>query len=116
MNNYKDIIDFLGINMKLIIPSIVGSLVGNINKPIKIGKKLIMIFIGTMCSIYLTPVISNLMSITDIKVNMGLSFIIGNLGLSVIEIILNKFMIKPEPSIIDEPSTTDEPSIINEQK
>ena len=90
MKDINNILDILGINIKILFPAFLGSLVGNINKPINIGKKLLLIFTGITCSVYITPLLCTLLNVTEAKYLSGMAFISGTLGLEIIKYILHK--------------------------
>lgn len=56
---------------------------------------------GTASSVYLTPIIASAINMTDPKHQLGLSFLVGTLGLKTIEYFSKKIMAQMEKKNID---------------
>ena len=56
---------------------------------------------GTASSVYLTPIIASMLQMTDPKQMLGLSFLIGTLGLKTIEFFTKKLQEQLEKKQID---------------
>jgi hypothetical protein len=56
---------------------------------------------GTASSVYLTPIIASMLQMTDAKYMLGLSFLIGTLGLKTIEFFSKRLQEQLEKKQID---------------
>ena len=84
------------------IAALVGSIIGasRDNHKNKISY-LISVMTGTASSVYLTPLIASMLQMTDPKYQLGLSFLIGTLGLKTIEFLSKRIMAQLEKKQID---------------
>jgi hypothetical protein len=77
-----------------IVAGFFGSLVGVSRQSHKnIGGLVIAVLSGTASATYLTPIIADLLKINDPKYMLGLSFLMGTLGLRGVEFITEKLQI-----------------------
>ena len=68
------------------IAAFVGSVIGASRDNHKnVISYAISVMTGTASSIYLTPIIASMLQMTDAKYMLGLSFLVGTLGLKTIE-------------------------------
>lgn len=78
-----------------IVAGFFGSLVGVSRQSHKnIGALVIAVMSGTASATYLTPIIADLLKITEPKYMLGLSFLMGTLGLRGVELITEKLQLK----------------------
>jgi hypothetical protein len=84
------------------IAAFVGSVIGasrdNHKNVISYGLSVIT---GTASSVYLTPIIASMLQMTDAKYMLGLSFLIGTLGLKTIEFFSKRLQEQLEKKQID---------------
>jgi len=57
---------------------------------------------GTASSVYLTPIIASMLQMTDPKQMLGLSFLVGTLGLKTIEFFSKRIQTQLEKKQIDD--------------
>ena len=68
------------------IAALIGSIIGASRDNHKnIISYLISVITGTASSVYLTPIIATMLQMNDAKYMLGLSFLVGTLGLKTIE-------------------------------
>jgi hypothetical protein len=98
--NFFDFLESLGIKMPLIISGAAGGLASiKINSKISWFGRFLAIVGGSFSANYLTPVVVNLMNLSD-KTVLGMSFLVGYGGLAFIEI-LYKRVTKLSPNNIE---------------
>jgi uncharacterized membrane protein YeaQ/YmgE (transglycosylase-associated protein family) len=98
-------IDKIGLSISFLISGLFGAILmasksakGNI-------KSVIISIVGGMASAnYLTPVMIEMLNLKETKLQNGLAFVIGFLGLRLVEIVSEKFLNKI--IAVDEPKTT----------
>jgi hypothetical protein len=85
------------------IAALVGSIIGasRDNHKNAISYSLSVIT-GTASSVYLTPIIASMLQMTDAKYMLGLSFLIGTLGLKTIEFFSKRLQTQLEKKQIDD--------------
>jgi hypothetical protein len=77
-----------------IVAGFFGSLVGVSRQSHKnTGALIIAVVSGTASATYLTPIIGDALKITDPKYMLGLSFLMGTLGLRGVELITDKLQL-----------------------
>jgi hypothetical protein len=91
--NLKDI----GIELGYLISGLFGSIL-MVSKQEKqnLKQQVISIFGGMASANYLTPVIVEMANMTNMKMQNGLAFIVGFLGLKLVEVVSDKLMNKIE--------------------
>jgi len=79
------------------IAALIGSIIGasRDNHKNKISY-LISVLAGTASSVYLTPLIASLLQMSDAKYQLGLSFLVGTLGLKSIEFFSKRILLQLE--------------------
>jgi len=84
------------------IAALVGSIIGasRDNHKNKISY-FISVMTGTASSVYLTPLIASMLQMSDAKYQLGLSFLVGTLGLKTIEFFTKKLQEQLEKRQID---------------
>ena len=92
----KQILEEIGINIGISVAGLFGSLL-LIGKTATINLKttFFSIISGVASANYITPLVMDISKV-DVKYQMSVAFILGFLGLKVVEYITNKFMKKEE--------------------
>jgi hypothetical protein len=69
------------------------------NAQTSIKSTILSIFGGMAAANYLTPIMTDLLNLKEAKLQNGLAFIVGFLGLKLVEILSNKFLnqVAPQP-------------------
>ena len=69
------------------------------NTQTSIKSTVLSIFGGMAAANYLTPIMTDLLNLKEAKLQNGLAFIVGFLGLKLVEILSNKFLnqVAPQP-------------------
>jgi hypothetical protein len=84
------------------IAALVGSIIGASRDGHKnIISYILSVIAGTASSVYLTPLIASMLQMNDAKYMLGLSFLIGTLGLKTIEFFTKKLQEQLEKRQID---------------
>ena len=84
------------------IAALVGSIIGASRDHHKNKiSYLISVMTGTASSVYLTPLIASMLQMSDAKYQLGLSFLVGTLGLKTIEFFTKKLQEQLEKRQID---------------
>ena len=84
------------------IAAFVGSIIGaSRNKHKNAISYSLSVVTGTSSSVYLTPIIASMLHMTDPKQMLGLSFLVGTLGLKTIEFFTKKLQEQLEKKQID---------------
>ena len=79
------------------IAGFVGALIGSSKESHKnIFSFFISVVSGTASSVYLTPIIADAVHIDNPKMMLGMSFLIGTLGLRAVELATSKFNLKKQ--------------------
>jgi hypothetical protein len=92
----------IGIDVGFLVSGLFGAILMVSKTSSNNMKQTIISVLGGMASAnYLTPVILDLLKITDEKLQNGLAFIVGFLGLKLVEVVSQKLMGKiEEPQVI----------------
>jgi hypothetical protein len=84
------------------IAALVGSIIGASRDGHKnIISYILSVIAGTASSVYLTPLIASMLQMADAKYQLGLSFLVGTLGLKTIEFFTKKLQEQLEKRQID---------------
>ena len=69
------------------------------NAQTSVKSTILSIFGGMAAANYLTPIMTDLLNLKEAKLQNGLAFIVGFLGLKLVEILSNKFLkqVAPQP-------------------
>ena len=87
----------IGIDVGFLVSGLFGAILMESKTSSNNMKQTIISILGGMASAnYLTPVILDLLKITDAKLQNGLAFIVGFLGLKLVEVVSQKLMGKIE--------------------
>ena len=90
----------IGITISFLISGLFGSiLMSSKNAQTSIKSTILSIFGGMAAANYLTPIMTDLLNLKEAKLQNGLAFIVGFLGLKLVEILSNKFLnqVAPQP-------------------
>ena len=90
----------IGITISFLISGLFGAiLMASKNTETSIRSTLLSIFGGMAAANYLTPIMIELLNLKEAKLQNGLAFIVGFLGLKLVEILSNKFLnqVAPQP-------------------
>jgi hypothetical protein len=91
-----------------IVAGFFGSLVGVSRQSHKnIGGLVIAVLSGTASATYLTPIIADQLKIVDPKYMLGLSFLMGTLGLRGVEFITEKLQLTKTTAKVEKDGNTD---------
>ena len=96
----------IGITLSFLISGLFGSILMVSNNAQGNLKSAILSIIGGMASAnYLTPVMIEMLGLTEAKLQNGLAFIVGFLGLKLVEVLSNKFLkqVSPPEPVVKEP-------------
>ena len=84
------------------IAALVGSIIGASRDNHKnVISYLISVITGTASSVYLTPIIASMLQMNDAKYMLGLSFLVGTLGLKTIEFFSKRIQQQLEQKKLD---------------
>jgi len=84
------------------IAALIGSIIGASRDNHKnFFSYIISVISGTASSVYLTPLIASLIQLTDAKYMLGLSFLVGTLGLKTIEFFSKRLLNQLEKKQLD---------------
>lgn len=76
------------LDLQQIVAAFLGAVVGvSKQSHANIGNLLMAIIGGTASSTYLTPIVADIIQITDYKYMLGLSFFLGTLGMRTVELV-----------------------------
>jgi uncharacterized membrane protein YeaQ/YmgE (transglycosylase-associated protein family) len=85
-----------------LIAGFVGALIGSSKESHKnIFSHIISVIAGTAAAHYLTPIIADSMHMANPKMMLGMSFLIGTLGLRAVEMVTSKLNLKKKEEIQD---------------
>ena len=90
----------IGITISFLISGLFGAiLMASKNTETGIRSTILSIFGGMAAANYLTPVMIELLNLKEAKLQNGLAFIVGFLGLKLVEVLSNKFLnqVAPQP-------------------
>ena len=90
----------IGITISFLISGLFGAiLMASKNTQTSIKSTILSIFGGMAAANYLTPIMIELLHLKEAKLQNGLAFIVGFLGLKLVEILSNKFLnqVAPQP-------------------
>ena len=90
----------IGITISFLISGLFGAiLMASKNTQTSIKSTILSIFGGMAAANYLTPIMTDLLNLNEAKLQNGLAFIVGFLGLKLVEILSNKFLnqVAPQP-------------------
>ena len=90
----------IGITISFLISGLFGAiLMVSKNAQTSIKSTILSIFGGMAAANYLTPIMTDLLNLKEAKLQNGLAFIVGFLGLKLVEILSNKFLnqVSPQP-------------------
>lgn len=89
-------------NYQNFIAAFVGSIIGaSRDKHKNAISYSLSVVTGTASSVYLTPIIASMLQMTDAKYMLGLSFLVGTLGLKTIEFFSKKIQEQLEKKQLD---------------
>ena len=89
----------IGITISFLISGLFGAiLMASKNTETSIRSTLLSIFGGMAAANYLTPIMIELLNLKEAKLQNGLAFIVGFLGLKLVEVLSNKFLKQVSPS------------------
>ncbi len=92
----------IGITISFLISGLFGAiLMASKNTETSIRSTILSIFGGMAAANYLTPVMIELLNLKEAKLQNGLAFIVGFLGLKLVEVLSNKFLnqVAPQPEV-----------------
>ncbi len=92
----------IGITISFLISGLFGAiLMASKNTQTSIRSTILSIFGGMAAANYLTPIMIELLNLKEAKLQNGLAFIVGFLGLKLVEILSNKFLnqVAPQPEV-----------------
>jgi len=85
----------IGITISFLISGLFGAiLMASKNSQTSVKSTILSIFGGMAAANYLTPIMVELLNLNEAKLQNGLAFIVGFLGLKLVEIISEKFLEK----------------------
>ena len=90
----------IGITISFLISGLFGAiLMASKNSQTSVKSTILSIFGGMAAANYLTPIMGELLNLNEAKLQNGLAFIVGFLGLKLVEILSNKFLnqVAPQP-------------------
>jgi hypothetical protein len=88
--NLQEILLQIGIETKLLIAGLIGSIAGITGKNMTFVKRASAIFTGVGGAIYLTPLASELLGLSNEQSRLGIAVLIGYLGITGMQNILLK--------------------------
>jgi hypothetical protein len=84
------------------LAAFVGSVIGASRDNHKnVLSYILSVITGTASSVYLTPIIASMLQMTDAKYMLGLSFLVGTLGLKTIEFFSKRIQTQLEQKKLD---------------
>ncbi len=90
----------IGITISFLISGLFGAiLMASKNTQTSIKSTILSIFGGMSAANYLTPIMIELLNLKEVKLQNGLAFIVGFLGLKLVEILSNKFLNQVDPQL-----------------
>ena len=92
----------IGITISFLISGLFGAiLMASKNTETSIRSTILSIFGGMAAANYLTPIMIELLNLKEAKLQNGLAFIVGFLGLKLVEVLSNKFLnqVAPQPEV-----------------
>ena len=92
----------IGITISFLISGLFGAiLMASKNTQTSVKSTILSIFGGMAAANYLTPVMIELLNLKEAKLQNGLAFIVGFLGLKLVEVLSNKFLnqVAPQPEV-----------------
>jgi hypothetical protein len=92
----------IGITISFLISGLFGAiLMASKDTQTSIKSTILSIFGGMAAANYLTPIMTDLLNLEEAKLQNGLAFIIGFLGLKLVEVLSNKFLnqVAPQPEV-----------------
>ena len=90
----------IGITISFLISGLFGAiLMASKNAQTSVKSTILSIFGGMAAANYLTPIMTDLLNLKEARLQNGLAFIVGFLGLKLVEILSNKFLnqVAPKP-------------------
>jgi hypothetical protein len=88
----------IGITISFLISGLFGAiLMASKNTETSLRSTLLSIFGGMAAANYLTPIMIELLNLKEAKLQNGLAFIVGFLGLKLVEVLSNKFLNQVAP-------------------
>ena len=88
----------IGITISFLISGLFGAiLMASKNTETSIRSTILSIFGGMAAANYLTPIMIELLNLKEAKLQNGLAFIVGFLGLKLVEVLSNKFLNQVAP-------------------
>ena len=88
----------IGITISFLISGLFGAIfMASKNAQTSIKSTILSIFGGMAAANYLTPIMIELLNLKEAKLQNGLAFIVGFLGLKLVEILSNKFLNQVAP-------------------
>jgi hypothetical protein len=88
----------IGITISFLISGLFGAiLMASKNAQTSVKSTILSIFGGMAAANYLTPIMTDLLNLKEAKLQNGLAFIVGFLGLKLVEILSNKFLKQVDP-------------------
>ena len=90
----------IGITISFLISGLFGAiLMASKNTQSSMRSTILSIFGGMAAANYLTPIMIELLNLKEAKLQNGLAFIVGFLGLKLVEILSNKFLNQVVPQL-----------------
>ena len=92
----------IGITISFLISGLFGAiLMASKNTQTSVKSTILSIFGGMAAANYLTPIMTDLLNLKEAKLQNGLAFIVGFLGLKLVEVLSNKFLnqVAPQPEV-----------------
>jgi hypothetical protein len=92
----------IGITISFLISGLFGAiLMASKDTQTSIKSTILSIFGGMAAANYLTPIMIELLNLKEAKLQNGLAFIVGFLGLKLVEVLSNKFLnqVAPQPEV-----------------
>ena len=92
----------IGITISFLISGLFGAiLMASKDTQTSIKSTILSIFGGMAAANYLTPIMTDLLNLEEAKLQNGLAFIVGFLGLKLVEVLSSKFLnqVAPQPEV-----------------
>ena len=92
----------IGITISFLISGLFGAiLMASKDTQTSIKSTILSIFGGMAAANYLTPIMTDLLNLEEAKLQNGLAFIVGFLGLKLVEVLSSKFLnqVAPQPGV-----------------
>lgn len=84
------------------LAALIGSIIGASRDNHKnVFSYILSVITGTASSVYLTPIIASMLQMSDAKYQLGLSFLVGTLGLKTIEFFSKRITTQLEQKKLD---------------